>query len=138
MSHKDKLIEYQRRLSQMKKRLQIEIKNDASNYVELQNTRVSLFTECRDLIMQMVVTRESVLNEYYKYLKEHAGEYNEKELPLYIKGDAKYQNLKRKKVFIELMIEDVYATQRFIETRSYDLKGALDSAKMVRQITTGN
>lgn len=131
------MIEYQRRLSTVKKKLQIEIADDASNYIELQNIRTSMFTECRDLILQMAMVRDEIHSEYYSYLREHASDFTERELPIYVKGDPEYQKIKRKKIAIELMIEEVYATQRFVETRSYDLKGALDSAKIIKQITSG-
>lgn len=131
------MIEYQRRLSAVKKKLQIEIADDASNYIELQNIRVSMFTECRDLILQMTIFKDEIHSEYYAYLREHASDFTERELPIYVKGDSEFQKIKRKKNAIELMIEEVYATQRFVETRSYDLKGALDSVRIIKQITSG-
>ena len=134
---KEIFIGYTKRLSDIKAKMKEDIKDDLSNYISLQNSRANLFCECRDLIIDIAMVRDKIQCEYYSYLGEVADNYTEREIPLRVKGDSKYQSRNRRKIMIELLLEDAYATQKFVDNRSFDLKGAYEVFKVIREITSG-
>lgn len=135
---KNELIAVQKRLSDIRARAKTEIAEDLSNLNKLDDLIVQLSGDCEDItwdIIQMKVEAESM---YYEVLNKIAGDYNERELPVWVKANADYQRASRRLMLLDHLLGETNRTQQTVNNRRYGLTNAVRARQFVAQVSTGS
>jgi phosphoenolpyruvate-protein kinase (PTS system EI component) len=135
---KNELIAVQKRLSAIRARAKTEIAEDLSNLNKLDDLIVQLSGDCEDItwdIIQMKVEAESL---YYEVLNKIAGDYNERELPVWAKANADYQRASRRLMLLDHLLGETNRTQQTVNNRRYGLTNAVRARQFVAQVSTGS
>lgn len=134
---KQELIIIQKRLSNIRARAKTEIAEDLSNLNRLDDLIVQLSGDCEDItwtIIQMKVEAES---HYYEVLNKIASDYNERELPVYVKANPNFQRASRRLMLLDHLLGETNRTQNTVNNRRYGLTNAVRARQFVEQVKTG-
>lgn len=134
---KEKLINIQKRIGDIRYKSKTEIANDLSNVNKLDDLIVQLSGDCEDLTWDVINMKVVAEEDYYEVLNKLASDYTERDLPIWVKANKDYQKVSKRIMLLDRMLEEINRTQQTVNNRRYGLTNAIKIKDFLRTISTG-
>lgn len=137
MEFKEKIIDIQKRLSNIRARCKTQIKQNLSNINKLDDLIVTLFSECEDITWELIQMKIESEEEYYDILNKKASDYRESEIPIRLKADNEYKIASKRLTLVDHLLGEVNRTQQMVNNRRFGLTNAIRIKQIATDITLG-